>query len=495
MRSAFKAAISVAVVLVLSLTCVCTIPSSDAEMSFQDGKHYGVADTVSYDRFNDVIYGLSGKTIEELITQYFADHVDNYTLDAIDINLNAAITARRDVSIDGDVCTIKDYGSGFLESHLNLVISGKYPNAGTYYANDDEELGDFIARIFGEYGNEQRTTQLHTNLNVYGDIWLTTHVDIPSGQIIDADLEVKLLIKDYEHNTIQVVLETDDENRPESMTISYEEHDVDNMFYTDLEVALTPQNMRIISPNDNWRIDNAVVKEHVEKSIISSELADSLWVTVIAASGDDSGGSSKLPELILEILGSGGRMLDLFDTIKSLTSSDIPDVEFSMVFNAHHIIENIDAYIDRSGHNIAAHTNEYCKLIAPNKTTGEDDNNEPPLYFPSGGYSLDVAQYVKYIPDQMLEPGYKEAATYILIALGLGYDDNDPHIFKPIEVIDLEGHDDERMESDLIRSYVDLQFVPVEKESYNTPEVYEYLAWSGIALTVVIIVLMWRRYI
>ena len=42
MRSAFKAAISVAVVLVLSLTCVCTIPSSDAEMSFQDGKHYGV---------------------------------------------------------------------------------------------------------------------------------------------------------------------------------------------------------------------------------------------------------------------------------------------------------------------------------------------------------------------------------------------------------------------------------------------------------------------
>ncbi len=214
MRSAFKAAISVAVVLVLSLTCVCTIPSSDAEMSFQDGKHYGVADTVSYDRFNDVIYGLSGKTIEELITQYFADHVDNYTLDAIDINLNAAITARRDVSIDGDVCTIKDYGSGFLESHLNLVISGKYPNAGTYYANDDEELGDFIARIFGEYGDEQRTTQLHTNLNVYGDIWLTTHVDIPSGQIIDADLEVKLLIKDYEHNTIQVVLETDYENRP-----------------------------------------------------------------------------------------------------------------------------------------------------------------------------------------------------------------------------------------------------------------------------------------
>ncbi len=494
MRSAFKAAISVAVVLVLASTCLCIIPSSDAEMKFEDGKHYGVADTVSYDRFNDVVKGLSGKTVEELLTQYFAEQVENYTLDDIDINLNAGITARRDVSIDGDICTIEDYGSGYLESHLNLVISGKYPNAGTYYANEDEELGDFIGRIFGEYGNEQRTTQLKTNLNVYGDILLTTHVDIPSGQIIDADLEVKLLIKDNEHNTIQVVMETDEDNKPVSMTITYEEHDVDNMFYTDLEVALTPQNMRIIGTSDDWRIDDAIVKEHVEKSIISSDLADSLWLTVLAAS-DDDGETSKLPALILEILGSGGRMLDLFDTIKSLTSSDIPDVEFSMVFNAHHIIENIDAYTDRSGHNIAAHTNEYCKLVAPDKTTGEDDNTKPPLYFPSGGYSLDVAQYVKYIPDEILKPGYKEAATYILIALGLGYDDNDPHIFKPIEVIDLEGHDDERMESDLIRSYVEQQFVPVEAESYNTPEVYEYMAWGGIALTVVIIVLMWRRYI
>ena len=188
-------------------------------------------------------------------------------------------------------------------------------------------------------------------------------------------------------------------------------------------------------------------------------------------------------------------MLDLFDTIKSLTSSDIPDVEFLTIFNAYHITDNIDQYVDkRSGLTIAAHTNEYCKLVIPDKTTGLD-GDKPPLYFPSGGYSLDVAQYVDYIPEQILDPTYREPLKIILIALGLGYDDNDPHDFVPIEVVDMEGHDEIRMESDLIRSDVEQNISSVEKESYGTPDVYEYIAWSGIILTVVVIVLMWRRYI
>ena len=222
-------------------------------------------------------------------------------------------------------------------------------------------------------------------------------------------------------------------------------------------------------------------QEHVEKSIVSSDLADSLWLTVLAASGGEGDGNTKLPELILKILGSGGRMLDLFDTIKSLTSSDIPDVEFSMVFNAHD-------YFDEAGY-------EYSKLVPPDKTTGNDDPTRPPLYFPSGGYTLDVAQYVKYIPDSILNEEYKKAATWILIALGLGYDDNDPHILTPIKVSDLAGHDDVRMQSDMIRSYVNQKISSAEVESYSTPEIYEYIAWGGIAITVLVIVLMWRRYI
>ena len=174
-------------------------------------------------------------------------------------------------------------------------------------------------------------------------------------------------------------------------------------------------------------------------------------------------------------------MLDLFDTIKSLTSSNVPDVEFSMVFNAYD-------WTDDNGY-------QYCKMVAPDKTTGADDPTRPPLYFPMGGYTLDVAQYVKYIPDSVLDSGQKTAAEYILIALGLGYDDNDPHVFSPKTVSDLQGHDDVRMQSDLIRSYVEQNIRSVETESYGTPEYYEYIAWGGIALTVVVIVLMWRRYI
>ena len=481
MRSAFKAVLSVAVVLVLTATCICITPSSDSDMTFQDGKHYGTAEIVSYDYFDDIIYQLSGEHINYWIEKWFADNVSGYTLDhPPDINLNAGITARRDVSIKDDICTIEDYWSGFLESYLLLDISGKYPNAGTYYANENEELLEFMARIFGNYGNEDRSTELHTELNVYLDLYLTTDVEISTGLIQDANLEVKLLIKDYEHNTIQIAVDTDDAGYAKSMTISYNEHDVNNMFYTDLEVELTPQKMRITSPNTSWRIE-PVVKEHVEKSIISSDLADSLWMTVLAASGDESQGSSKLPELILEILGSGGRMLDFFDTIKSLTSSDIPDVDFSMVFNAYD-------WTDDNGY-------QYCKMVAPVQETGADDATKPPLYFPMGGYTLDIAQYVQYIPDSILDANEKTAARYILIALGLGYDDNNPHIFTPRQVSDLDGHDDVRMQSDLIRSYVHQNIRSVETESYGIPDYYEYIAWGGIALTVVVIVLMWRRYI
>ena len=191
---------------------------------------------------------------------------------------------------------------------------------------------------------------------------------------------------------------------------------------------------------------------------------------------------SKLPNLILEILGSGGRMLDLFDTIKSLTSSDVPDLSFSMLFNGHDYTDD--------------HGNVYSKLVPPKKDDKtQDDDTRPPLYFPKGGYELNLAQYVKYIPDSVLDPDYKEAATYILIALGLGNDDNDPHIFSAVNVSDLEGRDYDRMQSDLIRSYVSENFSTVERESYSTPEVYQYIAWTGLALTVIIIVLMWRRYI
>ena len=138
---------------------------------------------------------------------------------------------------------------------------------------------------------------------------------------------------------------------------------------------------------------------------------------------------------------------------------------------------------------------QYCKMVAPDRETGLPDPTKPPLYFPMGGYTLDVAQYMQYIPDTIMDADEREMARYILIALGLGFDDNNPHVFSPKTVSDLSGHDDVRMQSDLIRSYVDQNISSVEKESYEIPDVFQFIAWGGIALTVVVIVLMWRRYI
>lgn len=478
MRSATKAVISVAVVLVMTVTCICVTPSSSSD-SYNDGKHYGVADTKSYDQLDDAIHTLSGKHITELIDEFFHDYIASYNLDQINPNINGGISARRDISVSGDVCTYEDYWSGFLETHLDLVISGNYPAEGKYFPQEGETTLEMLTRIFGNEGAGERSTELHTDFRIYFDMMLTSYVDTESGNLTDADLEIKLLVKDKENNTIQIMVEKDEEGNPESATVTYDQVDIDSMFYCDFEVSFDMTNMTVVSDFPDWRV-TTTAGEHVQKSIISSDLADSLWLDVIAASNGTM--DSKLPNLILEILGSGGRMLDLFDTIKSLTSSDVPDLSFSMLFNGHDYTDD--------------HGNTYSKLVPPKKDDKtQDDDTRPPLYFPKGGYELDLAQYVKYIPDAILDPDYKEAATYILIALGLGNDDNDPHIFSAVNVSDLEGRDYDRMQSDLIRSYVSENFSTVERESYSTPEVYQYIAWTGLALTVIIIVLMWRRYI
>jgi len=477
MRSATKAVISVAVVLVLAATCICITPSSSSD-SYNDGKHYGFAGTKTYAEFDQEIFIASGKHVTELIIEFFQDYITSYNIEVLNPNVNAGVSARRDISVNGNECTYKDYWSGFMETHLDLKISGNYPAEGTYFPQEGETTLEMLTRIFGEEGAGERTTELHSDLSIYIDMILTSYVDTDSGNLTDADLELKLLVKDKEHNTIQIMTENDDDGNPISATIGYDDVSINSMFYGDFEVSLDFVNMTVISDFPDWRV-TTVATEHVERSIISSDLADSLWLKVLAAS--DGTMNTNLPDLILEILGSGGRMLDLFDTIKSLTSSDVPDLSFSMLFNGH---ETTDHY-----------GNEYSILVPPKKDDKtQDDTTRPPIYFPKGGYELNLAQYIQYIPDTVMDPDYKEAAKLILIALGLG-DDETLGIYNAANVADLEGRDDVRVQSDLIRSYVSQNFSTVERESYSTPEVYQYIAWAGIALTVVIITLMWRRYI
>lgn len=477
MRSATKAVISVAVVLVLAATCICITPSSSSD-SYNDGKHYGYAGTKTYSEFDNMIYIASGEHVTDLIADFFTNFVTGYTLDQIDPNVNTGVSARRDISVNGNECTYKDYWSLFMETHLDLKISGNYPAEGTYFPQENETTVDMLSRIFGEEGSGQRTTELHSDLDIYIDAILTSRLDTYSGNLTDADLEIKLLVKDKEHNTIQIMTDNDEDGNPLSATITYDDLSLNSMFYGDFEILFDFERMKILSHYPDWEVET-IATEHVEKSIISSDLADSLWLSVLAAS--DGTMNTKLPDLILEILGSGGRMLDLFDTIKSLTSSDIPDLSFDMIFNGHD-------YTD-------SHGNVYSKLVPPKKDDRtQDDTTRPPLYFPKGGYEMDLAQYVQYIPDKIMDPEYKEAARLILIALGLGNDEAHS-IYNAANVSDLEGHDEIRVNSDLIRSYVSQNFSTVERESYSTPVVYQYIAWIGIALTVVIITLMWRRYI
>ena len=102
--------------------------------------------------------------------------------------------------------------------------------------------------------------------------------------------------------------------------------------------------------------------------------------------------------------------------------------------------------------------------------------------------TLNLAQYVQYIPDDVLDTEKKETLRDILIALRLGEDG----VIKAITV-DEENYNASKMDSELIRAYVNQNISSVENESYLTPEVYQYIAWIGLAVTALTFILMWRR--
>jgi hypothetical protein len=169
---------------------------------------------------------------------------------------------------------------------------------------------------------------------------------------------------------------------------------------------------------------NPKATAHVTKSLISSDLADSIWIDLLASGGMEVG-NVNLVELILKILGSGGRTLDLFDTIKSLTSSDVPDVTFSVSMDA-------SKYTDASGY-------DYCKVVS--KKTGG-----PAFYLPYGPYRIDGAMVDEAIPDDLPADDRVKIA---LDALVLAF------FIDPVEVKDISSDETTRQKCAEVRAYAD----------------------------------------
>ncbi len=465
MRPFLKGASAIVLVAVLLTTTFCIIPDeSDASgVDPKDGM-YGRTLSVNSTEIGDAIQTATGKTFDQWVAE-LSDKMENYDINKLEPVFDFKMSMRRDVYVDGTDYTAVDRYAGYLTLLLDSDISGHFPAEGTYDAKEKETSLGFLLRVFSKEGAANITdTQQHIDLKIYFDVTVETQIDLNTNDITYSYITLKVAMEDHEHNNINIVLHQNEEGRIVSMDISYEESAVDNTFYLNAEVGMDITGMHMHMAEAEWYTEPLAVT-HVYKSVVSSDLANGVWGIALEAMGDNTG-SIGLPNLIIKLLGSGSRMLDLFDTIRSLTSSEIPDIGITCGFMA-------KDYNDG--------TYDYCRL-----STISDD---PAIVdIPWGGYNLDLCQLVKNIPESMLPGTHEEIvagkAVTVLIMAALGLDH--------IEVGDISEDVTKQNECALIETEVDSMIESFEVTSYHTPDTYIWLATGISAITIVVILVMWR---
>ena len=463
MRPFFKGASAIVLVAVLLTTTFCIIPDDSEALEVEDGM-YGRTLSVNSTQIADAIQTATGKTFDQWVAE-LSDKMEDYDINKLEPVFDFNMSMRRDVYVDGTDYTSFDRYAGYLTLLLDSDISGHFPPEGTYDAKEKETTLGFLFRVFSEEGTAGiRDTQQHIDLKIYFDITAETQIDLNTNEITYSYITLKVAMEDHEHNNINVVLHQNEDGRIVSMDISYDEYSADNTFYLNAEVGMTVSGMHMHMAEAEWYTEPLAVA-HVYKSVVSSDLANGVWGLALEAMGDDKG-SIALPSLIIKLLGSGSRMLDLFDTIKSLTSSEIPDIGITCGFMA-------KDYNDG--------TYDYCRL-----STISDD---PAIVdIPWEGYNLDLCQWVKNIPESMLPGTHEEivagkaVAVLVMAALGLDH----------IEVGDISGDEAKQNECALIETEVDSMIESFEVTSYHTPQTYIWLAAGISAVTIAVIIIMWR---
>ena len=460
MRALRTVSMALVTLMLVSMVSVC-ISDEDSATGVSDGQ-YGSTRHISSAEFSDAIKDITGKSLSEWIDDISA-HMTYYNIDSHSLTLNSDIALTRNTDLGYPSYEMKDRLAGYLEAVLDLTITGNFPAAGTYQAKEGENVVEFLDRVFVEERSvAERTVHISYDINLYYDVTADTCADMDIGELLRSQTNLRFALYDRESRDIDLDLKFTDDGDPQSLMIDYVQTDVNNNFYLNLNTGITFEGMKMFSA-DPLEL-NPKATAHITKSLISSDLADSIWIDLLASGGMEVG-NVNLAELILKILGSGGRTLDLFDTIKSLTSSDVPDVTFSVSMDA-------SKYTDASGY-------EYCKVVS--KKTGG-----PTFYLPYGPYRIDGAMINEAIPDDLpADDRVKIALDALVLAFFLD----------PVEVKDISGDETTRQKCAEVRAYADGKLDVEEQTNYTIPAVYLGLAIAGLAAASILFILMRRRLI
>ncbi len=459
MRSLGKNVLTVIAVFALISTCLILIPSSSAT-DYTYGT-YGRADKYTYTDVDQKIKDATGKSIDEWVDKLSADMTD-YDITKFEPNFTSEVSIRRDTSLNGHEFTIKDHISFYIEAHFDINVNGNFPGAGTYDAKEGEGSLQLLERVFTEHGQAKKTDHSMTmDIDIYIDADIDTKVDINTGDITSSYVNIRFLMNDHETRDISIAIESNEAGDPLFLSIDYSRVNTDSDLYAGFEIGLTIEGLKAFSSSETeWEV-RPVVKEHVYRSAVSSDLAGSVWMMAVD-SMDGKIGNVQLPELILKIIGSGGRMMDVFETIKSLTSTDLPDVSFTATLKA-------SDFTDADGF-------EYCKLESLK-------DGGPVFQISTGGYVLDLVRLAGDIPDYIISDKVKIAMEIVFLALGWNH----------LIVGDISDDEETQGRCSGISQYVDGKIGTAEETHYSTPSIYFIIAIAGLAVCIILGLLIWRR--
>ena len=451
-----KRTIPVIFAVAVIIASVLPVAESDADSS-DDTKMYGATFGTSMEKIDEMLKLLFGESLKELVEGLFVDTGYDVKFDPA---LNSKFAISRKVTDDGGIREYEDRLSGYFVLEVNLEATGNFPAAGTYNAKEGESSKEFLERVFTQEGTgESRTIHINITVGITIDAGLITMIDMASGEVEGGYIALfPMIYSEIQSDIIMDLVEDGEEIT--SMTIGYGEQNEVNDIYSDIQIVMDIDDFKVLGTGE-WTCEPKIT-ESVVRSIVSSDLAGTLWPLIKNAIGIDERIGGALPELIKSIMDSTERKLDLFDTIKSITNKKIPD----LTFIGEVAVSNT---VDEKGNDIVS-----VKV----------KRNEAPveLFFPLGECTFEPAKFIELIPSDVLSDSKKLLLEAAIAALG----------WYSIDIVDITNDEKKQAEIDEIQDMVETINEINEDFEFELPILYLAIALIVILAACAAIVMMWR---
>ncbi|MBE6528623.1 MAG: hypothetical protein E7Z64_05625 [Thermoplasmata archaeon] len=455
MEAKGKMAMAIAFAAVILLSGSCLLPPSSAET--EEKGEYGNVWGMDYIRFNELIKLQSERTIEEWLI-YYSDSVEGYEFGlAVEPRFDSNFATIRKTTVSDDTIIIKDRVSGFMKLYAKLYMVGNFPEAGHYESKGEETMLDLIVRTLEEAPkSDVHEIDIDFKIDAYVDAYLTTKVDRDTGEVSDIDLQFRSCFIETENRNFDLYLDDLEDGR-KSMDLGYKRIKADNDFYLNFDIGFDAEGLKMISDEPSWHIEPKVT-EHVSKSLVSTHLKGGLWDRALSKLYAKD--NVELPKFVLDLLAQGGNYVDLYDTIKLLTGSDVPDLTFTTSLDAHYMEDE--------------HGYKYTVL--------ESADGKNVMKFSMGAYILNLSHIVSLFPDSVLPQTEKSIIMVIFAILGLN----------SIDVKDISKNLVDEDRCMMIMTYADSNIREFENDSAHIPTFYLVSAVIGIIISILILII-WRR--